>query len=427
MSATEVGAARPAGTDADTVASTSDPSLGRGFGRLWAASTVSGLGDGILLAAVPLLVTELTRDPVLVAGATVAGQLPWLVLSLPSGALVDRWDRRRVLVIADGLRAGLAIVLAAAAVASPGLPIGILAVYGLGFLLASAETFFDPAAEALVASVVPAANLGRANGRLQGSAWLTNIFAGPAIGALLFGLAVGLPFLVVAGAFLLAAVLAASLRGSYRPISAERAPLRSEIAVGLRWLGGHALLRGLAIAAGAVNLASFGIAAMYVLYAREVLGLDGVAYGLLLSAVGVGGLVGSALAPRVVEAVGPGTTVRVGLAAGAVAAGIMSVTDQPAIAVVASTGFGTMLTFWNVVVITIRQRSVPDALRGRVMSTFRMVSWGTQPLGALLGGLVAAAISVRAVWSVAAVVYVAVAIATLRILRDVDRGPRAGS
>ncbi len=392
--------------------------LGGGFGRLWAASAISNLGDGLLLAAVPLLVASLTTDPLLVAGATAAGQLPWLLLALPAGAWVDRWDRRRVLLVADGIRA--VVVLGLAWAAAGGGPAGaaLVAIYGVAFVLAAAETFFDPASEALVARIVAPAALGRANGRLQGTTWLANIFAGPALGALLYGLAPWLPFVADAVTFVLAVLLVATLRGSFRPVggaSGGRPSLRGEIAEGLRWLARQPTLRTLAIAAGLVNLASFAIIATFVLYARVVLGISGTEYGILLSVIGVGGLIGATLAPPVLARLGPGNAIRIGLMLGAGAGVALAVTTDVAVVVVGGLGFGIMLTFWNVAVITLRQRMVPDHLRGRVMSAYRLVAWGTQPIGAVLGGALAGAVSLSAVPAVAAAIYVLVALGTTRI------------
>lgn len=390
---------------------------GGGFNRVWAAATVSNLGDGMLAAAVPLLVATLTRDPILVAGATVAGQLPWLLFALPSGALVDRWDRRRVMLVADGVRAVVVLGLAAAAL-GVGAPATILVVYAVAFVLASAETLFDPASEALVATIVPRDALASANSRLQVTTWLTNIVLGPALGALLLGIWAGLPFIVDAVTLLIAVALVATLRGSFGSTARRetRAPLTTEIAVGLRWLAAHRLLRSLAVSAGVINLVTFGVVATFVLYARDVLGVSGSAYGFLLSAVGVGGLIGATLAPRAIRTLGPGRAIRAGLGLGALAALAMSLTTDVVVVVVASLGFGVMLTFWNVVVITLRQRVVPDELRGRVMSVYRLLAWGTQPLGALLGGVTAAAISLQAVLAVAAVAYAGVALASLGFL-----------
>ncbi|MEW5991479.1 MAG: MFS transporter [Chloroflexota bacterium] len=393
-----------------------------GFGRLWAAGAISNLGDGMLLAAIPLLVSTLTREPLLVAGATVAGQLPWLLLALPAGALVDRWDRRDVMLAADGFRAVVVLALAGVAVGA-GAPFGVLAVYLIAFLLASAETFFDPASEAVIATIVRPDRLASANGRLQTSTWLTNIFLGPAIGAFLFGLGAGWPFVADAASFVIAVLIVATLHGSYRATAEAsapprlRAPLRVEIAEGLRWLARHRLLRSLAIAAGLINLATFGVIAIFVIYARDVLGVSGTAYGALLSAVGLGGLIGATIAPRAIWILGPGGAIRLGLGLGAVAALVMSTAVSVPVVAIASLGFGVMLTFWNVAVITIRQRLVPDELRGRVMSAYRLLSWGSQPIGAVAGGVTASLVSLQAVFVTAAVTYAVMALVSFGILR----------
>jgi MFS family permease len=379
--------------------------LGGRFNKLWAAVIVSNLGDGVMGVAFPLLVASITRDPVLVAGATVVGRIPWLLFALPAGALVDRMDRRRVMVAVDWGRGIVVGVLGILLVVGD---VGLAIVYLTAFLLGSAETMFDTASEALIPSLVDADDLDSANGRLQASEWAANTFVGPPFGAVLFAAAAAVPFLFDAGSFVVAAVLVSTIGGAFRgreTAAKTSGKLRSEIGEGLRWLWGHTVLRTLAMMAGVTNLVGTGIVAIFVLFAQDILDLGDVGFGLILATIGVGGLIGAVGAPLVTKRLGPGTTLlasQVGLGVGAV---VMGTTSNAVVAGVVAAFYGLFIGLWNVVAVSLRQRLTPDELRGRVASVARLFAWGTQPLGALLGGVVAAGFGLRAPFFVAAIVW----------------------
>jgi MFS family permease len=211
------------------------------FWRLWSAATISGIGNGVRLTALPLLAADLTRDPQSVSLVAAAGGLPWLLLALPAGALVDRWDRKRVLWGADFARAAL-VALLALVVAG-----GLASVPLLGaaaFLLGSAETLFANAAQATVAVVVPHSQLEHANGRLYAGELGAGVFVGPPLGGVLFAIAAAVPFAIDATTFLVAALLAVSLRTDLAvPVTGtqQRARrFRAQIAEGWAGCGGTA-------------------------------------------------------------------------------------------------------------------------------------------------------------------------------------------
>ncbi|MDJ0498227.1 MAG: MFS transporter [Acidimicrobiia bacterium] len=390
--------------------------LGSRFNRLWGAVIVSNLGDGVMLVAFPLLVASITRDPVLVAGATVVGRIPWLLFALPAGALVDRLDRRRVMVAVDWGRAVIVGVLGFMLLAGD---VNLAVVYAIAFLLGSAETLFDTASEALLPNIVPADRLDSANGRLQASEWAANSFVGPPLGAALFAAAAAIPFIFDAVSFVLAAVLVSTIAGTFRreaPSGSQK--LRSEIGEGIQWLWRHTVLRTLAIMAGLTNLVGMGIIAIFVLFAQDILDLGDVGYGLILATIGLGGLVGSLGAPMVTRWLGQGRTLlasQVGMAVGAV---VMGSTSNVAVAAVVAGFYGLLIALWNVVAVSLRQRLTPDDLRGRVASVARLLAWGTQPIGALLGGVVASALGLRGPFFVAAAVWVLLLLATAPIINN---------
>jgi len=390
--------------------------LGRRFGYLLTASAISNLGDGFMGAAFPLLVATLTRDPVLVAGATLAGRLPWLLFAVPSGALVDRMDRRRVMVTTNLVRATLVGVLTWTIATGN---VTLLLVYGVAFALGTAETFFDTSSEALVPLIVERDLLPNANARFQLFEWAGNAFIGPPLGAALFAAAAALPFGLNAGSFAIAAGFIALVTVAQRPRQPRTgASLRTEVLEGLTWLWRQPVLRTLALMAGVTNLVTFGIIAIFVLFAQDVLGLEEAGYGILLATLGVGGLVGASFAAKVVAKVGPGVAAQATVVIGSILNGILGTTSNPWVAGTVLFTYGLSITLWNVVSVSLRQSITPDELRGRVAGASRLVTWGAQPVGAALGGVAAAWFGLRAPFFVAAVGLLATFLLTVRLVNN---------
>jgi MFS family permease len=368
--------------------------LGSAFGRLWAAAAVSNIGDGVALAAGPLLLASLTSDPALVAGAMFVQQLPWLIFALPAGVYVDRLDRRHVIVLVNLVRA---VVVGGLAVAVATGTATVALVYGALFVIGSMETLADNASTALLPAVVPSEQLPRANARLMGVQLVGNHLLAPPLGAALFVTAAALPFGLNATTFLVAAVLLATLRGRFRPVPAEpHPPLRHDIATGMRALLGHPVLRMLAVCLCFMNVTLVGAFAILVLYARERLGLTEVGFGLLLSASAVGGIAGTVVAARLQDRFGTALLLRVGLVIETCTHLSLALTRVAWVAVATMVVFGAHASLWGILSMSWRQRVVPDALRGRVNSGYFLFSVGGAALGALGGGLVARSLGITA-------------------------------
>jgi MFS family permease len=390
--------------------------LGTSFNRLWGAVTVSNLGDGVMLVAFPLLVASITRDPVLVAGATVVGRIPWLLFALPAGAFVDRTDRRRVMVAVDWGRAVIVGVLGLMLAVGD---VTLVVVYLAAFLLGCAETLFDTASEAFLPRIVPGDRLDAANGRLQASEWVANSFVGPPLGAALFAVAAAVPFAFNAASFAIAAVLVATIAGTFgRDAPASRQKLRSEIGEGVRWLWQHTVLRTLALMAGLTNLVGMGIIAIFVLFAQDILEVGDIGYGAILATIGLGGLVGALVAPFVTRWLGQGRTLGLSLVGLAIGSIVMGSTSSIGVAAAVAGFYGLLIALWNVVAVSLRQRLTPDDLRGRVASVARLLAWGTQPIGALLGGVIASSFGLRGPFFVGAVVWTVLAAVTAPIISN---------
>ena len=279
--------------------------LSPAYWRLWTASTISNLGDGVFLVALPLLASRLTRSELSIAFIGVAAALPWLLLSLPIGAMVDRVDHRLLMVRADAFRA---VVVGALAIAVATESVHIWMLWIAAGLLGIAEVFFDNASQAMVPSLVPTELLEKANGRRYASEIAANSFVGTPIGSVLFVAATWLPFGFDAASFTIAACLVLTLGAATTPravaVAQPRRRLRVDIAEGLRYLSRHRVLRGLAIAASLSVLGMQMTAAIFVLFAQDLLHLSDRWYGALIAIGAVGAIAGGLVAERLTRKFG---------------------------------------------------------------------------------------------------------------------------
>ncbi len=397
------------------------PGGGR-FAKLWAGSTASALGSGLVLVAAPLYVAAHTSDPLVVAATTGVSWLPWLLFALPGGVLVDRVDRRRLMVAIDWVRVAAMSVLAVALLTGWA---GIALLDGVLFVINAGEVVFRSASQAMTPSVVERADLERANGWLVGGTTvMQGLVAGP-LGGFLFVLAASLPFLVNAGTYAVSAVLVGLVAGTYRASSRQepgdpgavraRASVRAELAEGFRWLAGQRVLRTMAALIGLLNLTLTAATAVLVLLARERLHLGAVGYGALFSCEAVGAVLGSAGGNWLIKRVTATWTIRIGLLVEAGLHLTLATTRSPYLAGSMMFAFGVHAALWSIVGNSLRQRLTPPEMLGRVGSTTLFIAAGGNCLGAVLGGAVAAWFGITAPFWAGFVVAVIVSAATWRV------------
>lgn len=390
--------------------------LGQPYGVLWSAATVSAMGDGLSLTAAPLMAASLTDDPRLIAGVTMAMTVPFLLFGLPAGVLVDRLDRRRAMATIDFIRFAVVGTFAVLVIAGWA---HLLALYVCFFIVGSCETYYRNASQALVPAVVSPELLMTANGRLVSAQTAANQFAGPLAGAALFVLAAGLPFGVDAVTFLISAVLLSRLRLRERFVPHRPAAgtpllrgLLADMTTGARWLWRHRLLRNLAATAAAFNLVGGATTAVLVVHAHRTLDLGDFGYGMLLACEAVGAVLAAVVAPAVVRAIGRDWALVAVAAAQALASVLFWRTGLPVLAGASLALIGCAAVTWDVVVVALRQTLIPPGLQGRVNSVYRLVAWGSLPVGAALAGAIAYAYGTPTVFGLAAVVSAA---ATVRL------------
>jgi len=367
--------------------------LGRSFRWLLAASWTSSLGDGISAAAGPLLVASLTPDPFRISLAALLRWAPPLVFGLSAGVLSDRFNRRRIIIAADGLRAVVLAALVATMLAGRLSAGGALVALGL---LAVGDVFADNTSGTLAPMLVHRDDLALANARVQAGFITLNQLAGPPIGAVLFAVARAWPFLaetvlVCAGVLLVSRVVLPAQRSAPSGGGVWR-----DIAEGLRWTVRHAAVRTLSLTILIFNI-TFGAAwSVLVLYAHRRLGLGPIGYGLITTVAAVGGLVGTGLYGWITRRVSLGNVMRVGLIIETLTHLALAVTTSPWLASAVFFVFGAHAFIWGTTSTTVRQRAVPTHLQGRVNGVNTISMYGGLVVGSAIGGVLATRAGVTA-------------------------------
>jgi len=392
---------------------TTGTALSRDYWRLWWGNAVNSVGDGAFIAALPLLAITVTRDPRQISMIAVATYLPWLLLSLPAGVIVDRYDRASLMWKCQAFQAA---VVAVVAIGAATYHVNILALDVASFLLGSAQVVITNAAQSVLPQFVPAPLLQKANSAQYIAQTVGQLSIGPPIGSLLFAAAIALPFGLDALSFAVSAALLMLLPRANSRRGNERASMRREIVEGVRWLGSHRLLRTLAVMLGMNTFCyQMGFATL-VLYATQTLHLSDRGYGLMLIGAGVGSLIGGVVNTRVAGWLGPIPALVATYTINALLYIGMGLAPTGGALAAAMAASGIVVTITSVVTVSLRQHIVPDRLLGRVNSVYRMLGWGLMPLGSLLGGFVAQRYGLRAPFVGAGILRLLVIAVTLPLL-----------
>ena len=400
------------------------PRSGR-FWLLWTASSLSNLGDGLYQFALPLIALDITRSPSLVSGVTLMLTLAWPVFGLHAGGVVDRFDRRTVLLLVSLLRvATLGSLTLATVTVGLTLPMLYLAALALGV----GETLADTALTALVPATVTADRLEWANGRVSAGQTITNTFLGPPLAGSLLAIGGGLVTAVGTMLYGLAAVSLAALSGTRRPAPDATSPRPAwGVTDGFRFLWRTPILRRLTLFTAAMNVWWAAFAALFVLLAVAPgpLGLTPPAYGSLIVAMSVGGIIGSLWAGRISHTIGVKNALLVDLLGTALLVGVPALTTNIWLVAGACVAAGSGTGIWVVVVASIRQRLTPDSLLGRAYSASRLISWGVLPVAAALSGVAAELVGIQAVFAAGALVSILLVPAFIRLVPARELEPTA--
>ncbi len=364
-----------------------DSALGQRFWALWSAFTTSNLGDGLTLVGFPLLAITLTDDARLVALVAAFRFLPFLVIGLPAGVLIDRFDRRHLAMIAQLARAAALVGIGLSVVADHA---SILLLASGAFVVGMGEVLTDGGLPAVVRDVVSTNHLEVANSRLRASETVSNMFIGPPVGAFLFQLDPSIPFFAAAALYVGTVGLLANLRGTFKPeIDPDAGSFVEQMMSGLTYVWGHRVLRPLALTVAAFAFVGEAGNAIFVILATERFGLSEFQYGLLLTGDAVASVTMSFFVLALVKKTSHGTSMKVSVIAFSLQAFIFGFSTLVPMAVLAVLFGGVSDPTWNVISGTVRQRLVDDRIFGRMMTAYLFIAWSFQPLGALFGGFIA--------------------------------------
>ncbi len=389
------------------------------FWRFWLAGALSNLGDGVRLTALPLLVATLTRDPFPVSVVMALTMLPWLLFGVVGGTLVDRLDRRQIIIIGQVGR-GVAVAVLAVVTASGHQSLALI--YAVAFLIGLGEVFVDSAMQAAIPQLATDEQLERANARMIVAEVTTNEVVGAPLGAALFVAAAWIPFGFDSASFVLGALLVATLgvRLQGDRATTERAGIRQEIADGLRFVRDHPLLRGLAVSVACFNAGMSAAASVLVLYALDELHASERAYGWFIGLSALGGVLGALVASAAAVRLGRRAVMIVSTAVAAVCFGLLGLAEHIVLATVLFFLAGVAGSMYNVVGRSVRQSVTPDRLLGRVIASMRLLGLGAVSVGALLGGGIATWWGVRAVFAFAVVLGCGAAVLLLGATRHLE-------
>ena len=368
--------------------------LGVGFRWLLASSWISNLGDGLAIAAGPLLVASQTNDAFLVALAALLQWLPQLLFGLFAGALTDRLDRRLIVITIDVIRTIVLVAIAATILTDA---VSITVVLTALFLLGTAEVFADNASQSLLPMLVPRRDLALANSRIQAGFITVNQMAGPPLGAALFAAGMAWPFVGQAILVATGAVLVSRIALPAHPRDRKRVTaIRHDIAEGFRWVRHHAAVRTLVLTIFIFNI-TFGAAwSVLVLYATQRLGMGAIGFGLLTTVSAVGGLFATMAYGWITRRVSLGNIMRLGLIIETLTHLGLAITTAPVVAAAIFFVFGAHAFVWGTTSVTVRQRAVPTELQGRAGAVNTVGVFGGLVIGSGIGGILAQRFGVTA-------------------------------
>lgn len=391
-----------------------DPRMPRTFRRLLAATWSSNLGDGVRNAALPLIAASLTTSAATVTAVIAATTLPFALFGVLAGTLADRRARVPLIVRAHLFRAVIMAGLAALLVFDE---MTVAVLIAGAFLLGCGEAVADSAAPALVPSIVEDEQLEQANGELETAELVANDLVGPPLGGVLFAAAAASPFAVDAASFLAAAALVRSVDADEDHMAGVGArSWREDLREGISTSWHNRVLRTTGALIVVLQIGNLAAIAPIVLYVTGRLGLDPAAYGLFLAVGSLGGIAGSRLAGPTVRRLGPFPTLVASIAVAAAAFFLMAIPNTATVATGFAVTFGAVVV-GRIVVVTVRQRSVPSRLLGRAQGAIRTLVWGAASIGALIGGALTDSVSDRAPFLLAGILYVAVVVLGWRPLR----------
>jgi len=350
---------------------------------LWGGQVVSTLGSAASSVVYPLLILALTGSPAAAGIAAALGSVPYLIFCLPAGALIDRWDRKRVMIVCD---VGRALTVITVPIALWFDVLTLWQLYIAAFVEGSLFVFFNIAEVAALPRVVPVAQLPQAAAQNEAAFGAAHI-VGPSLGTLLYQtLGRAAPFIADAASFLVSSLCLVFIKTEFR--LAKPSPvgdLRAEILEGLGWLWRQPLIRYMAFLTGSLNLVNAGTMLILIVLAKQ-LGASEIEIGLIFSIGGIGGIVGSLIGGQIQKRFSFGQVIVFVTWVNAALFPLYALVPTYLLLGVVAALMYVLTPIYNVVQFSYRLALIPDALQGRVNSTFRLLAFGFMPVGAALSG-----------------------------------------
>jgi MFS family permease len=373
------------------------------FWLLWLATVFANLADGIFKLALPLLAMQFSTAPSIIAGVAFAVRLPWLLFALFAGVLVDRLDRRQTIIIANLSRVlVLALLVGAILMKTISLPL----IYAVALLLGIAETFADTSSAAILPSVLEGQKSEKANAWLIGAITVSNEFIGPPLGGALVLLSLAAAFGSSSILYLAAVFALLLMAGSFRPAPSQAKPILNDLLAGLVYVWKNSLLRNLILIVTVMNLAWSAWFAVMVLYLVGKGGVSEFGYGIMLTTIGIGGLLGAVITLPIVNRWGRAWAIVADIFGTVLMLLVPALTVNVWLIGIAAVIGGIGSSMWGIVVSSIRQETVPDEMQGRSSGVFRLFGYGALPLGAAFAGFVAEWANIPTVFAICALLNV---------------------
>lgn len=367
--------------------------LGKDFSRIWSASLITNLVDGVLRLSAPLLAVSLTEDPVLIGLMTALGLLPWLFFAIPIGAYVDRVDRRKALVGGNMLRSAIAIFVAFA-IAQEFINIWIL--LGCVFLFGICEVLVDTTSQSVLPQILDKSNFERGNSRLQISEVIVAQFAGSPLSGFLYAISIALPFYFSTAGFVAAALLLAlfPFQKDVNPVheddqGKERLGIMGDIKFALNYLYQDKRILSIVLITTSIGFFYSISTAVAPLFILKELNVEPSLFGVVLAIQGVGALVGSIAAPAASKKFGRGRALGMNLVIASFMIVLTGIAPNVYVFVAISVIVGFTISVWNILLMSLYQSLIPTHLYGRIHGARRTIVWGLMPIGSVIGGVIA--------------------------------------
>lgn len=363
----------------------------KNYKKFMSSVSITFLGDGFTMTALPWFATILTTNIFLVSLISTAMRVPWLLLSVPAGVIIDKYSRKKIVYLASFLRLFILGVLTISLLFNV---INIWILIFLSFLLGVSRVFFDSATQTMIPQLVEKNNLEKANGQYVTLQLVSSDILGRALGGFLTALWIVIPFALDTLSAVSATILVISLQGNFKPNNGKklhsannRKSFKSEMSEGFKYTFSNPTLKPIAIITSIVTFFYSSLLSTQVFFVKEVLNLNAFGFGILITIATVGSIVGGQTIQKYKRLFKRKNAFLFSILALAIFYGLVSFFSDPYIVGVLYFFGAYFIITYNILRTTIMQRIVPDELLGRVGSVFRFLSWGISSIGMGIGGL----------------------------------------